>query len=58
MPKPYPSEFSDDVVRVSESREPGVTLEQIATDFGVRPMTLRKWLAPAPPAGLPKKSEI
>ena len=28
-------------------REPGVTLEQIATDFGVHPITLSKWLRAA-----------
>lgn len=44
MPKPYPTEFRDDVVRVARNREPGVTLEQIAKDFGVHPMTLQKWL--------------
>ncbi|MCT2977615.1 IS3 family transposase [Propionibacterium freudenreichii] len=44
MPKPYPREFRDDVVRVARSREPGVTIEQIAKDFGVHPMTLQKWL--------------
>ena len=30
MPKPYPSKFRDDVVRVARNREPGVTIEQIA----------------------------
>ena len=30
MPKPYPSEFRDDVVRVAQNREPGVTIEQAA----------------------------
>jgi len=44
MPKPYPREFREDVVRVARGREPGVTLEQVATDFGVHPMTLYKWL--------------
>lgn len=44
MPKPYPEEFRDDVVRVARGREPGVTIEQIAADFGVHPMTLQKWL--------------
>ena len=44
MPKPYPSEFRDDVVRVARNREPGVTIEQIAKDFGFHPMTLQKWL--------------
>ena len=44
MPKPYPREFREDVVNVARRREPGVTIEQIATDFGVHPMTLQKWL--------------
>jgi transposase-like protein len=44
VPKPYPSEFRDDIVRVARNREPGVTIEQIARDFGVHPMTLQKWL--------------
>jgi transposase len=43
-PKPYPREFRDDVVRVARDREPGVTVEQIAKDFGVHAMTLQKWL--------------
>lgn len=44
MPKPYPIEFREDVVRVARGREPGVTLEQVAADFGVHPMTLSTWL--------------
>ncbi|MFF9733747.1 IS3 family transposase [Streptomyces albidoflavus] len=44
MPRPYPKEFREDVVRVARNREPGVTLEQIAADFGVHPITLSKWL--------------
>jgi len=44
VPKPYPSEFRDDIVRVARNREPGVMIEQIAHDFGVHPMTLQKWL--------------
>ncbi|WP_433731921.1 IS3 family transposase [Actinoplanes sp. CA-051413] len=47
MPKPYPRAFRDDVVRVTRDREPGVTVEQIAKDFGVHPMTLFKWLRQA-----------
>ncbi|WP_460675394.1 transposase, partial [Lentzea nigeriaca] len=42
-PSPTPQEFRDDVVRVARDREPGVTVEQIAKDFGVHPMTLFKW---------------
>ena len=44
MPKPYPEEFREDVVQVARKRPDGVTLEQIAADFGVHPMTLSKWL--------------
>ena len=44
MPKPYPKEFRDDVVRVARNRDDGVTLDQIAADFGVHPMTLSKWM--------------
>ncbi|ORW49878.1 transposase [Mycolicibacterium peregrinum] len=47
MPKPYPREFRDDVVRVARNRDDGVTIEQIASDFGVHPMTLHKWLRQA-----------
>lgn len=32
------------MVRVTRNREDGVTLQQIAKDFGVHPMTLNKWL--------------
>jgi hypothetical protein len=42
VPKPYPKELCDDVVRVAENREPGVTIERIAADFGVHPMTHTK----------------
>ena len=44
MPRPYPREFRDDVVRVARNRDDGITLEQIAADFGVHPMTLSKWM--------------
>ena len=44
MPKPYPKEFREDIVRVARYLEPGITLEQIAADFGVHPITLSKWL--------------
>ena len=47
MPKPYPREFRDDVVRVARDRGHGVTVEQVAKDFGVHPMTLFKWLRQA-----------
>jgi transposase-like protein len=36
---PNPRELREDVVRVARVREPKVTIEQIASDFGVHPMT-------------------
>jgi len=47
MPKAYPREFRDDVVRVAQSREPDVPLKQIAADFGVSETCLQRWLARA-----------
>ena len=47
MARPYPREFRDDVVRVARNRDDGVTIEQIAIDFGVHPMTLHKWMRQA-----------
>ena len=47
MPKPYPEEFREDVVRVARNRGPGVTVEQVAADFGVHAMTLWKWMRQA-----------
>jgi transposase-like protein len=44
MPNAYPSEFRRDVVTVAMNREPGVTLEKIAADFGIHPITLSTWL--------------
>ena len=45
--KPYPKEFRDDVVRVARKRDAGVTLEQIAADFGIHQVTLSKWIRQA-----------
>ena len=47
VPRPYPREFREDVVRVARNRDDGVTIEQVATDFGVHPMTLTKWMRQA-----------
>ena len=47
MPKPFPREFREDVVRVARNREPGQTLKQIAADFGVSESCLTNWLAVA-----------
>ncbi|UJP10695.1 IS3 family transposase [Microbacterium sp. KUDC0406] len=47
MPKPYPREFRDDVVRVARQREDGVSIKQIATDFGISETCLQNWLRQA-----------
>lgn len=47
VPKPYPKEFRDDVVRVARNREPGVHLKQIAADFGISESCLTNWLKTA-----------
>ena len=47
MPKPFPKEFREDVVRVARGRDAGVTLEQSSADFGIHPMTLSKWIRQA-----------
>lgn len=44
MPASYPQEFRDDVVAVARGREPGVTLRQIADDFGISEASLTNWL--------------
>lgn len=44
MPKPDTQEFRDDFVPVARAREAGVTLTQIAKDFGIHEMTLNKWM--------------
>lgn len=44
MPKPYPKEFRDDVVRVARQREEGVTIKQVATDFGISESCLTNWI--------------
>jgi transposase len=47
MPKPYPREFREDVIRVARSREPGVRIKDIAADFGITESCLTNWLARA-----------
>jgi transposase-like protein len=44
MPRPYPREFREDVIRVARSREPGVRLRDIADDFGISESCLVGWL--------------
>ncbi len=42
IPRPYPTEFRDDVVAVARRRE--APLSQIAKDFGISEATLHNWL--------------
>ena len=44
MPKPCPSEFREDVIRVARNREPGVRLRDVAADFGISESCLVGWL--------------
>jgi transposase-like protein len=47
-PKPFPTEFRDDVIRVAEKRDPEVTLAQITkATSGVHVGTLGKWVRQA-----------
>src|ERR1700753_2799772 len=47
VPQPYPKEFRADVVRVARAREPGQTIKQVATDFGISESCLNSWLLQA-----------
>ena len=43
MPKAFPKEFREDVIRVY--RESDASVAQVAKDFGVSPSCLKRWLA-------------
>ena len=47
MPTPFPQEFRDDVIEVALNRDAGVTLAQIAKDFGIHVGTLDTWMRQA-----------
>jgi transposase len=47
VPRPYPREFREDVIRVARGREPGQTVKQIAADFGISESCLVNWLSAA-----------
>jgi transposase-like protein len=44
VPKPYPREFREDVIRVTRSREPGVRIKDVAADFGISESCLQNWM--------------
>ena len=47
MPKPYPREFREDVIRVARERDPDVMLKTVAKDFGISESCLTNWLSAA-----------
>lgn len=47
MPRPYPKEFRDDVIRVARDRDPDVRLADIAADFGISESCLANWMRQA-----------
>lgn len=47
MPKPYPREFREDVIRVARARDESTTIKQIAADFGVSESCLTNWMRQA-----------
>jgi transposase len=47
MPRPYPREFREDVIRVARNRDDGVRIKDIAADFGISESCLTNWLTAA-----------
>ena len=47
MPRPYPQEFREDVIRVARNRGPGGQLKTTAADFGISESCLAGWLKTA-----------
>ena len=47
MPRPYPREFREDVIRVARERDADVRLKDIAADFGISESCLNTWLKAA-----------
>lgn len=47
MARAFPKELRDEVVDVARNRGPGVTLRQIAQDFGISEPTVQSWLQKA-----------
>ena len=45
MPRAYPQEFKDDVVRIVRQGE--LTIAQVARDFGISETSVSNWLAKA-----------
>ena len=63
MPKPFPKEFREDVIRVFKDSDSSIA--QVAKDFGISPSCLKRWLTiddrksanPSPAAQAANESE-
>jgi transposase len=47
VPKPYPREFRENVIRVARNRGPGVQIKDVAADFKISESCLQNWLTRA-----------
>jgi transposase-like protein len=47
VPKPFPREFREDVIRVARNRDQGVSIASVAKDFGISESCLANWLTTA-----------
>jgi transposase len=47
VPRPYPWEFREDVIRVARNRGPGVRIKDVAGDFGISESCLTNWMTQA-----------
>lgn len=63
MPKPFPKEFREDVIRVYRSSD--ASLAQVAKDFRISPSCLKRWITiddkksadPTPAGRAPRTSQ-
>lgn len=44
MPKPFPKEFREDVIRVYRDSQPGTSIAAVAKDFGISESCLQRWI--------------
>jgi transposase-like protein len=47
VPRPFPREFRQDVIRVARNRKPGVRIKDVAADFVISEACLQNWLSQA-----------
>ncbi len=56
MPKAYPKEFREDVIRVARTGD--APLRQVAKDFGIAESCLRRWMRKAEQAEDPEAPAV